>query len=527
MTPAPLPISLADLLAGHKVELDRIELKAGWNPPPIFRTICGFANDFHNIGGGYVVVGIGCVDGQPQLPPAGVPDKELDLIQRKLVEYGKLLQPSYFPLFALETYQGKNVLVLWCPGGQNRPYRVPEDVTAKDKTYRYYIRRYSSTVEARDADLQELMTLTAKVPFDDRVCHPAELDDLKLPLIRSFLREVKSDLYARAARVPLLAVARQMALVDGPDEYVKPRNVGLMFFHEAPEKFFPGTQIDLVQFPQGVGGSEIVEQTFRGPLHTQIRDCLGRIRNTVLEERVTKLPDQAESVRRWNYPYAALEEAIVNAVYHRGYDQREPIEVRVNPDCIEVVSYPGPDPSIQREQLADKQIIARRYRNRRIGDFLKELELTEGRSTGIPKIHRVMRQNGSPVPVFESDEGRTYFIVRLPIHPAFLQAPAGGVVEAHDKAHDEAHDELNETEIRVLRALQAGALGTPELLAHLGLKSVSGGLKKALERLSGAGLVEFTIPDRPRSKYQKRRLTEKGRRAAAALPDRPPAGAEE
>jgi ATP-dependent DNA helicase RecG len=121
-------------------------------------------------------------------------------------------------VLAVETFQGKNVLVLWCPGGQNRPYRVPEDVAAKDKTFRYYIRRYSSTTEARDADLQELMTLTAKVPFDDRVCHQAELDDLKLPLIRSFLREVKSDLYARAARVPLLSVARQMALVDGPDE---------------------------------------------------------------------------------------------------------------------------------------------------------------------------------------------------------------------------------------------------------------------------------------------------------------------
>jgi hypothetical protein len=123
------------------------------------------------------------------------------------------------------------------------------------------------------------MTLTAKVPFDDRVCHQAELDDLKLPLIRSFLREVRSDLYARAARVPLLSVARQMALVDGPDEYAKPRNVGLLFFNESPERFFPGTQIDLVLFPQGVGGSELVEQTFRGPLHTQIRDCLGRLRN--------------------------------------------------------------------------------------------------------------------------------------------------------------------------------------------------------------------------------------------------------
>jgi ATP-dependent DNA helicase RecG len=59
----------------------------------------------------------------------------------------------------------------------------------------------------------------------------------------------------------------------------------------------------------------------------------------------------------------------------------------------------------------------RRYRNRRIGEFLKELDLTEGRCTGIPKIINAMRENGSPPPVFEFDEDHSYFMVRLPVHP--------------------------------------------------------------------------------------------------------------
>ena len=44
----------------------------------------------------------------------------------------------------------------------------------------------------------------------------------------------------------------------------------------------------------------------------------------------------------------------------------------------------------------------RRYRNRQIGEFLKELEMTEGRSTGIPKILKEMAANGSPAPLFET-----------------------------------------------------------------------------------------------------------------------------
>ncbi|MEZ6048689.1 MAG: ATP-binding protein [Planctomycetaceae bacterium] len=102
----------------------------------------------------------------------------------------------------------------------------------------------------------------------------------------------------------------------------------------------------------------------------------------------------------------------MNAVYHRSYEMREPVEVRVNPDCIEILSYPGPDASIRREALNGEKIVARRYRNRRIGEFLKELDLTEGRCTGIPTIRRAMSENGSPPPVFSTDETRTHFLAR-------------------------------------------------------------------------------------------------------------------
>ena len=57
---------------------------------------------------------------------------------------------------------------------------------------------------------------------------------------------------------------------------------------------------------------------------------------------------------------------------------------------IHIVSYPGPDCSISEKSIEDKNMIARKYRNRRIGEFLKELKLTEGRNTGIPKIKKIV-----------------------------------------------------------------------------------------------------------------------------------------
>ncbi len=131
----------------------------------------------------------------------------------------------------MQQVDGRNLIVLWAPGGLNRPYKAPCAVTAKVKEYHYYIRRYSSTVEVKpnSEDEQELLRLTATVPFDDRQCQKANLDALRLSMIRWYLKDVGSELYDDSAQMPLLDLCRQMNIVDSADEFVKPRNVGLHF----------------------------------------------------------------------------------------------------------------------------------------------------------------------------------------------------------------------------------------------------------------------------------------------------------
>jgi len=279
-----------------------------------------------------------------------------------------------------------------------------------------------------------------------------------------------------------------------------------------PENFFPVTQIDVIYFPEDEGGDIFEEKEFKGPIHRILRDALSHIQRNYLKQTVIKYPDRAEADRIWNYPYAAIEEALVNAIYHRSYEIREPVEVRITPEELVILSFPGPDRSIRIEDIAAGKAVSRRYRNRRIGEFLKELELTEGRSTGIKKIKRAIEHNGSPDPIFETDDDRSHFIFRLPVHPdAMRSQQASEQVEAHDEAHDEAH-ELNETEITLLRACLNAPQSTTELLAALGYTTRTGNFKKALKRLLGElqGL-EQTIPDAPRSKNQKYRLTANGK----------------
>lgn len=72
----------------------------------------------------------------------------------------------------------------------------------------------------------------------------------------------------------------------------------------------------MVEFPDGLGGERIVENTFSGPLYQQLRNALRYLSNTVATEHVIKCPDRAEADRYTSYPYPALEEALSNAVYH-------------------------------------------------------------------------------------------------------------------------------------------------------------------------------------------------------------------
>ena len=50
-----LEMDVEDLLNKRKLESDRIEFKAGWNPDDIYHSVCAFANDYNNDGGGYIV----------------------------------------------------------------------------------------------------------------------------------------------------------------------------------------------------------------------------------------------------------------------------------------------------------------------------------------------------------------------------------------------------------------------------------------------------------------------------------------
>ena len=505
-----LPISISELLKSRVVESARIEYKTNWNPDPIVHTITAFANDIDNMGGGYIVIGVSEENGYPQLPITGLEKDSVDRIQKELLNKCNFIEPRYLPVVEPAVFEGKDILVIWVPGGDDRPYKCPvslvSDTAARKSEKFYYIRKMSNTIRANAREERELISLSRDVPFDDRVNPRADVADMRSSLLSEFLHSVDSELYEGSLTRTVHEVATDMKLVRGPSEYRKPINVGLMFFNEKPEVFFPYTQIEVVYKPDPTGIG-MRERIFKGPLDKQLRDALSYIRNSIIEEYVTKVSDKAEAIRVYNWPYRAVEEALCNAVYHRSYQIHEPVTVTVTPKEMDILSVPGPDISISNEDLANRVLISSRYRNRRIGDFLKELHMVEGRNTGVPLIVHAMQQNGSALPVFKTDEIRSYFRVVLPVHPVFLKLineESSGWIEPERKKHSRrSRKELREL---VLVALRQEELSLRGIASQLGYSKPTDTIRLIVKEMIDEGTAEYTIAGSANNPNQRIRL---------------------
>lgn len=105
---------------------------------------------------------------------------------------------------------GKDIIVIWCPSGINRPYDVPEYVTAKNNPQRKcYIRSGSSSIEAKGYVLDELRDMANRVPFDDRGNPEISINDISVVHVR----RLGVNLLAILAEMPLsLSLNRWISL---------------------------------------------------------------------------------------------------------------------------------------------------------------------------------------------------------------------------------------------------------------------------------------------------------------------------
>ena len=95
--------------------------------------------------------------------------------------------------------------------------------------------------------------------------------------------------------------------------------------------------------------------------------------------------------------------------------------------------------------------------------------MTEGRSTGFPKIYQAVKRNDSPMPIFETDDRNGHFLATMPIHQAFVDEKAylasiGKELDDGGKKDDKK--ELSDIQLTILSLIENNDKITIPVLAR-------------------------------------------------------------
>jgi ATP-dependent DNA helicase RecG len=288
------------------------------------------------------------------------------------------------------------------------------------------------------------------------------------------------------------------------------RNAGVLFFAKNVRHFFNQAYITCL-LAKGTSKADILDRKdFDGGIVADIEDAMRFV------ARNTRTAWKIEALKREDipeYPMKALREAIINAVMHRDwFMDGANVFVELYTDRIEVVSPGGLPKGMALSDLGRKAV----RRNALIADLLHRIGFIEKAGTGVRRIRDEARAGGYPEPVWEAN-GFTTAIFR-PNPEVRSQAedrsrPSEGPVGAQSgPSRDQVGTKWGPSrdQVMILRRCRDDQPLTA-LLELSGRSNRSKFRSQVLAPLLAEGLLELTIPDKPRSSLQRYRLTAKGR----------------
>lgn len=394
----------------------------------VVATLCAFANDLANLGGGYVVCGAAEAKdehGFPRLVRSGLTAARLREVEsRVLARCRDRVAPPLAPLVA----------ELPSDSADRRILVFIQPATATAHTCRrgtegakHFVRIGRSTVEARNGVLRDLLVRKGALePWDRRPCVTATDRDLDLLALRDALNQMGLGLTdARLEQllsedaslspfVPSLCVREKLT------NTLRPRNFALLLFGRNVQRFVPGAFSLFSIYPGADRGERHAERhEIAGTLIEQAR----RLR-PLLDAQAVTLFDKADPVNpnAVKYPARALYEAMGNALAHRDYELPDPVRITAFSDRMEFVS-PGPLPLGVDPAAFQRGDAPPKWRNQALAWFFNRLQLAQAEGQGIPTILRSMREEGSPPPIFQP--GPQSVVCVLPAHSRALQQGAG------------------------------------------------------------------------------------------------------
>lgn len=462
----------------HKCERQNIELKTAGRgtPEKLYDTLSSFSNQ---AGGGIILFGI---DEKHDFELTGVYDAQ-DL-QARVASQALQMEPVVRPVFTIAQIEGKTIVSA----------EISEcDIFEKPCFYKGAGRMRGSYIRVGEAD----MPMTEYEIYSYEVFKRRIQDELQIVEradMESFDRETLAEYLIRLRRAKT-NLAKQpdekILQLQGLTEQGRPTVAGIVTLGEYPQAYFPQLSVtamvvDGTEFGEpGTGGERFIDnRRIEGSLMQMLDATLAFIRRNM--RNATVVDENGKRADRTEYPMVAVREIVLNALIHRDYSvhtDRSPIRVVMYRDRMEVEN---PGGLYGRITVDDLGKMSADTRNPFIAGALEVMLGTENRFSGIPTIMSEMKKAGLPPAVFESRRG--VFKVTL-----------------YNSRALQLETELTPIPDPMKRILSYCAIprSRSEIAEYMEVETASYIVKKYLRPLLDMGKLRLTIPETPKSKYQK------------------------
>ena len=466
-------VQLVKKITSEKCEKQYIELKeaAGGTPQKLYDTLSSFSNQ---IGGGIIIFGIAEDTGYEVV---GVYDAQ-DL-QKKVMEQSLQMEPVVRPLFTVAQIEDK--LVVSAEVSECDIYDKPCFYKGAGRLRGSYIRIGDSDQPMTEYEIYSYEAFKRRIHDELRAVDRATMEHLNKDNATEYLIKLR-----RQKQNLINLDDKRILETQGISQDGFPTLAGIMLLGEYPQEFFPQLSVTamVVQGKEigelGDDGERFIDnKRIEGTISQMLESTLAFVRRNMKVKTI--VIEEGFRSDKPEYPIKAVREIILNALIHRDYSvhtERSPVRLVMYEDRLELEN---PGGLYGRITIDDLGKAAADTRNPYLAGALEILIDTENRFSGIPTVIAELKKASMPAPVFIDRRG----VFKVVFYK-------NAVIQNKDA----------EIEQEILNYCIAPR-SRKELAGKFGFEAPSYFIKKYISPLIDEGKIRMTIPDKPKSKFQK------------------------
>ncbi|QFU94575.1 ATP-binding protein [Amycolatopsis sp. YIM 10] len=410
---------LAEVVANlRRLGADDVDVEAKRASIKLPKTVRETVSAFANTRGGVLVLGLDEAAGFAAVGVGDAAKLSADLGSM----CGEELEPPIRPVIRVHRFEGVDLVVAEVPALE--PDRRPCFYKGAGLTQGSYVRVSDGDRRLTSYEVQLMLSNRGQPRFDEEPVPDVGLEALDAGMVAGFaarLRERRPHAFAGLATEDVL---RRAKVLTGDQVTLG----GLMALGAYPQEHFPQLLLTFIHYPTPEGADLATGERFldnvpiEGPIPVMVADALAVLRRNMSRRATVRGAGRLDT---WEYPEAALREAIVNAVAHRDYSpaaRGTQVQIEMYPDRLLVRNPGGLFGPVTEDDLGEEGISS--TRNATLLRLLEDVAIPgtgrtvcENRGSGIRTMINALRHASLSPPRFA--DRVSFFQVTFPNHALF------------------------------------------------------------------------------------------------------------